>query len=85
MRAMITQIFKSNCSLPPLIFIQHEKKVLDELQIEHLQKKQLLNKATELLACLDKGMEYDWSRDQVRLLVALVNFMFVNKHKYLLL
>ena len=45
--------------------IQHEKKVLDEIQVEHLQKKQLLNKATELLACLDKGMEYNWTPDQV--------------------
>ena len=48
-----------------LTFIQHEKKVLDELQVEHQQKKQLLNKATELLACLDKGMEYNWTPDQV--------------------
>ena len=47
------------------IFIQHEKKVLDEIQVEHQQKKQLLNKATELLACLDKGMEYNWTPDQV--------------------
>ena len=50
-----------------LIFVQHEKEVLDELQIGHLQKKQLLNKATELVACLDKGMEYNWTPDQVGL------------------
>ena len=51
----------------PLInlHIQHEKKVLDELQLEHLQKKQLLDKATELLNCLDKGSSYEWTPDQV--------------------
>ena len=47
------------------LHVQHEKKVLDELQLEHLQKKQLLDKATELLDCLDKGSKYEWAPDQV--------------------
>ena len=38
---------------------------MDELQLEHLQKKQLLDKATELLNCLDKGSKYEWAPDQV--------------------
>ena len=47
------------------LHVQHEKKVLDELQLEHLQKKQLLYKATELLDYLDKGSTHEWAPDQV--------------------
>ena len=54
---------ESTCTIN--VHVQHEKKVLDELQLEHLQKKQLLYKVTDLLDCLDKGSKYEWAPDQV--------------------
>jgi len=43
--------------------------VLDELQQEAVQKKQLLEKATSLLNCLENGQPYEWATEKVSLCV----------------
>ena len=41
--------------------------VLDELRQETVQKKQLLERATSLLNCLESEQSYEWTNDPVSL------------------
>ena len=60
--------------------------VLDELQHETVLKKQLLEKATSLLNCLESGQPYEWATDTVRLCVWVVlsEFYIMAKLLYLM-
>ena len=51
---------------------------MDELRTEHQQKKQLLRKASEFLACLDKGVDYNGAPDQVVMSPTQLMYTLVN-------